>query len=329
MYCPNCGSHVEDEASFCPECGMPLQESREALSGSQDGSASNGAEAGLEEPHAGKDGDRDSSAGRKKKAGIMAATLNIAGFAVPAFAAGVAGLVALGAAGYAIACASGAATPFWEGAMQEQKADQGDAAAGQQSQQSQEELRQAAQAAYDGIIDEYRYAYEVDYEEYVMAGKGEEEHPDVNWGRIRMLRDGELYGHADTHCFYALLDIDGDGIDELFIGDDGGNGVVDPEVDESGTTDTLFSDVFAAYDYDGGEVATLWQSAGDNYLDRYSLCVDGKTVCHIYSETDYSARPQGKRSDSIVPDSASSTWFTIAPDHVQTIVESVGMKADF
>lgn len=86
MYCPNCGSHVDDEANFCPECGMPLQESREILVDERNTPVSIVDSAESENVSA--------ASNRKKKTGVMAATVNIAGFAVPAFAAGIAGVAA-------------------------------------------------------------------------------------------------------------------------------------------------------------------------------------------------------------------------------------------
>lgn len=65
---------------------MPLQESREALVGEGESSVSSVSGSEPEKVSAVKNG--------KTKAGVMAATVNIAGFAVPAFAAGIAGVAA-------------------------------------------------------------------------------------------------------------------------------------------------------------------------------------------------------------------------------------------
>lgn len=65
---------------------MPLQESREALAG--EGNASVSIADGAEFENA------STLSNGKKKAGVMTATVNIAGFAVPAFAAGIAGVAA-------------------------------------------------------------------------------------------------------------------------------------------------------------------------------------------------------------------------------------------
>ena len=211
MYCPNCGSHVDDEANFCPECGMPLQESREALAENQDGSASDTRlemeETKPEKASSEESSADDSSASKKRKAGVMAATVNIAGFAVPAFAAGIAGAVALGAVAYAVAAGTGA-LPSQQQESQTMQSD------------SRDQLQSEAHAAYDKVLDEYSAAYIVDYDTYIAGGKGIEEYPDVNWGRIRAFRGPGRYNVQ--HSFYAMIDIDGDGIDELFIGDGGG-----------------------------------------------------------------------------------------------------------
>lgn len=31
MWCPNCGTKLEDDARFCPECGTNVQEEMESL----------------------------------------------------------------------------------------------------------------------------------------------------------------------------------------------------------------------------------------------------------------------------------------------------------
>lgn len=311
MYCPNCGSHVDDEANFCPECGMPLQESREALAENQDGSASDTRlemeETKPEKASSEESSADDSSASKKRKAGVMAATVNIAGFAVPAFAAGIAGAVALGAVAYAVAAGAG----FLPSQQQDEQAVQTEA------QPDQEQLKEEAQAAYEKVLDEYRAAYTVDYDTYVTGGKGKEEYPDVNWGRIATFR-----AFPDpVHSFYTLLDIDGDGVDELFIAMLGGNGYGDPDdVDESGVSHEQFTDVYAAYDYDGNGLVTLWQ-ASDSYLDRYILCQDN-AVLHL---DDWSGPYIG---DTIVTGSGADSLFSLQPDHSTQTLRKLAWNAD-
>lgn len=78
MYCPNCGEHVDDGARYCPNCGVFLDEYRIP-------------EPGDEAERTGDTGESRKEAKSKGKMGLIAATVNIAGFAVPAFAVGVAG----------------------------------------------------------------------------------------------------------------------------------------------------------------------------------------------------------------------------------------------
>lgn len=303
MYCPNCGSHVDDEANFCPECGMPLEESRETLAENQDGPASDvkpEMEAAKSEEASSEEGSaKDSSASKKRKAGVMAATVNIAGFAVPAFAAGIAGAVALGAVAYAVAAGAGALP-----SQQESQSVQTD------SQPDQEQLQEEAHAAYDKVLDEYRAAYTVDYDTYIAGGKGIEEYPDVNWGRIARYRasDSEFV----VHSFYTLLDIDSDGVDELLIGILGGNGYSDPDdVDESGVSHRESRDIYAAYDYDADGLVSLWQAV-DSRPDYYVLCKDN-AVYHEYWD----------KSSNIYfgeDGSGADVLFLLQPDHtMQTL----------
>ena len=302
MYCPNCGSHVDDEANFCPECGMPLQESREALTENQDGPVSDMEpemeEAKPEKASSEEGSANDSSASKKRKAGVMAATVNIAGFAVPAFAAGIAGAVALGAVAYAVAAGAG----FLPSQQQDEQAVQTEA------QPDQEQLKEEAQAAYEKVLDEYRAAYTVDYDTYVTGGKGKEEYPDVNWGRIATFR-----AFPDpVHSFYTLLDIDGDGVDELFIAMLGGNGYGDPDdVDESGVSHRESLDVYAAYDYGADGLVSLWQAV-DGRPDNYVLCKDN-AVFHEYWD----------KSSNIYfgeDGSGADVLFSLQPDHtMQTL----------
>ncbi|MBP3883922.1 MAG: zinc-ribbon domain-containing protein [Olsenella sp.] len=227
MFCPNCGGELRNGARFCTECGTGLAKyvipttgsSSNAYAGSADAPAvptapartDGGTGAGSAAPLAPQPSrgaapgsgaattqpaDDKQRGGNAKKAGIsalLATTVQLAGTAVPAFALAVAGTLAIGTLGYAVAATYGIVPPIWE----LWAPDAGNP----------EVINRKAHEEYEKVLEEYRSSIR-------------DRSTDSNNLLYVPASILKAFSNQDVKDVirYAYLDLNQDGVDELFIG---------------------------------------------------------------------------------------------------------------
>lgn len=210
MFCIHCGSELRDDARFCTNCGSAVDKTEDSTSSAtaadqlprdgakqDDSPSSNGEKPQTGEPaSAHGDSPVKSAIGSAKRRSVSAVRM-IA-------------LVAL-----AVALAAGAAyaayrvyADVWLPSQQAQQEVQEEAAPEQPAEEDDSEY-DAAMAAYQGVLDEYR---EFAIEQKESRGNGQydwsDKHPDLNW---------EVVGKLDQPQ-YCFKDLNSDGIPELLVG---------------------------------------------------------------------------------------------------------------
>lgn len=254
MYCTRCGAKITDQARFCTSCGAPVGADTPPA-GSAGGSTLHDAEAvetGEANPPTPETEkakptrsrtfsetlDSSKKKSRRRIPLIVLVALSLALFSGIAYAA------------YQVYTHYFAPAPQDETAVVEAPAEESsDSAEGQTNPE-----REAAMAAYEEVLAQYRAILGMGRDE-ALAALVDGEYPLVNSVEIQ---DGYYDGTVFEYCYE---DLDGNGVEELLIG----NEVTDPEMVQEGHANS----VTQGYTYSNGELLQFLQGWSRN---TYALC---------------------------------------------------------
>lgn len=215
MFCTNCGSKIEEGAFFCGNCGCriagPAANTGHEQYPAQPQNAAY-AQQSVQYPL-----DAPVALQRSSFASFLTERRQIGRAMVPTFAIILAAMIAAAGTAYALC----KAYQVFVAPALEQKSEPAGEDKGESNKETVAAKNKKAHEAYDGIIDVYRQYGE--YCDEMGAGSGDEE----SLKKLDDLMDGHSYigpyaydKRVDPECFeayYMEKDLDGDGIDELFI----------------------------------------------------------------------------------------------------------------
>lgn len=303
MFCTNCGSKIEEGAYFCGNCGCRI--AGPAANAGHEPSPAQPQNAAYTQQNVQYPLDAPVAPQRSSFASFLTERRQIGRAMVPTFAIILAAMIAAAGAAYALC----KAYQVFVAPALEQKSEPAGEDQGESNKETVSAQNEEAHEAYDGIIDVYRrYG---DYCDENGAWSGDEEsseeleNPLAGQSYIGPYAYNKSTGPEYFEAYYLENDLDGDGIDELFIAQEYcfGEGIreslclVNFYYFEDGKAKSIYDNIG-----DGMATATL---PGDGFLimgewQAIELCDDGKIALRTgqdrYSASYYFDYEDGKMS---------------------------------
>ena len=279
MFCTNCGSKIEEGAYFCGSCGCRV--AGPAANAGHEPYPAQPQNAAYAQQNVQYPPEAPVAPQRSSFASFLTERRQIGRAMVPTFAIILAALIAAAGTAYALC----KAYQVFVAPALEQRGEPAGEDQGESNKQTVSVQNEEAHEAYDGIIDVYRQ-YGA-YCDEMGAGSGDEE----SSKRLGDLMDGQSYigpyaydkrvDPENCEAYYLEKDIDGDGVDELFVAQEltyaesEGKNLVNLYYFEDGKAKSIYDNIG-----DGMATATL---SKDGFLimgewQAIELCDDGKIV---------------------------------------------------
>lgn len=303
MFCTNCGSKIEEGAYFCGSCGCRV--AGPAANAGHEPYPAQPQNAAYAQQNVQYPPEAPVAPQRSSFASFLTERRQIGRAMVPTFAIILAAMIAAAGAAYALC----KAYQVFVAPALEQKSEPAGEDQGESNKETVSAQNEEAHEAYDGIIDVYRrYG---DYCDENGAWSGDEEsseeleNPLAGQSYIGPYAYNKSTGPEYFEAYYLENDLDGDGIDELFIAQEYcfGEGIreslclVNFYYFEDGKAKSIYDNIG-----DGMATATL---PGDGFLimgewQAIELCDDGKIALRTgqdrYSASYYFDYEDGKMS---------------------------------
>lgn len=251
MFCTNCGSKIEEGAYFCGNCGCRIagpaaNTGHEPYPAQPQNTAY--AQQGVHYPL-----DAPVAPQRSSFASFLTERRQIGRAMVPTFAIILAAMIAAAGTAYALC----KAYQVFVAPALEQKSEPEGEDQGESNKETVSAKNKKAHEAYDGIIDVYRrYG---DYCDENGAWSGDEESPEelenplAGQSYIGRYAYDKVTGPDYYEAYYLENDLDGDGIDELFIAEE--------FCYEKGTRDSF--ELVNIYYFEDGKARSIYDNIGD------------------------------------------------------------------